>query len=292
MSASIDTLEAPTEVIDFGGLAISWDSRVLRPRAWTAEQARWAAELAGTASAGPILELCCGAGQIGLLAARLSGRPLVQVDRDPVAAEYASRNAAAAGITSDVRCGPMADVLAPGELFDVVVADPPWLRTAEVDDFPDDPVGAVDGGTDGCDLVRDCIDVALAHLAPGGRVLVQVGDLAEVEQARRHVDRHHPGHAVHAVRDRREEGAGGVLVMVGPREGSSEEETEGQVSEVGNLDDVGEIRPEDAVAAHPDDREVQEGATGPNARTGDQDNHDDEVDQDEEEPYAHPEEAE
>ncbi|AJR18161.1 hypothetical protein GUY44_21110 [Pimelobacter simplex] len=45
---------------------------------------------------------------------------------------------------------------------------------------------------------------------------------------------------------------------------------EGQVSEVDNLGDADEIEPSDAVAGHPDDRDVQEGATGPDARTGDQ----------------------
>jgi methylase of polypeptide subunit release factors len=71
--------------VDFEGLEIRTDARVLTPRAWTAAQARWAAELARTAPAGPILELCSGAGHIWLLAARLSGRALVAVDVNPVA---------------------------------------------------------------------------------------------------------------------------------------------------------------------------------------------------------------
>ncbi len=46
----------------------------------------------------------------------------------------------------------------------------------------------------------------------------------------------------------------------------------GQVSEVGNLADAGEVEsPSDAVAGHPTDRDVQEGKAGPNARTGNQD---------------------
>ena len=48
------------EHLDFAGLDIVWDPRVLRPRPWTAEQGRWAAEL-GSGSDGPMLELCCGA---------------------------------------------------------------------------------------------------------------------------------------------------------------------------------------------------------------------------------------
>jgi len=53
---------------------------------------------------------------------------------------------------------------------------------------------------------------------------------------------------------------------------SPEGHQESQVSEVANLDDAGVAQsPSDAVAGHPTDDDVQEGATGPNARTGDQD---------------------
>lgn len=212
MTATTGTRETPVEFTEFDGLEIAWDARVLQPRAWTAEQGRWAAELATTMPTGPILELCCGAGQIGLLAARLSGRPLVQVDRDPAAVAYVRRNAAAAGISSDVRCGAMTEVLAPDELFGVVIADPPWLRTADVARFPDDPPGAVDGGVDGCDLVRMCIDVAMRHLAPGGHVVVQIGDRDELGEVEQHLAQSHPHCGVRAVWDLR---PGGILVHLG-----------------------------------------------------------------------------
>jgi hypothetical protein len=66
--------------VDFEGLLIEYDDRVLVPRPWTAEQSRWAARLIRTGPPGPVLELCAAAGQIGLLAATLSPRPLVSVD--------------------------------------------------------------------------------------------------------------------------------------------------------------------------------------------------------------------
>lgn len=201
-----------TQHAEFAGLDIAWDARVLQPRSWTAEQGEWAAALTGQAQRGPLLELCCGAGHIGLLSARKSGRALVQVDVDPVAAAYARRNAATAGIATDVRCGPMTDVLAPDELFPVVLADPPWLRSADVATFPDDPVAAVDGGVDGCDLIRSCIEVALAHLAPGGHLVLQIGDLVELAEVEAHLERLSSGLTVLEVRDRRPHG---VLVHVG-----------------------------------------------------------------------------
>jgi hypothetical protein len=53
-------------------------------------------------------------------------------------------------------------------------------------------------------------------------------------------------------------------------------ESAGQRSEVGNLEDSDVVFPEDAVAGYPlDDDEggagIQEGAAGPNARTGNED---------------------
>ena len=170
------------QVADFGGLSIEYDERVLAPRAWTAAQSRWAADLIRMAPPGPVLELCAGAGHIGLLAVRLAPRRLVCVDADPVACGFLRRNAAMAGIRVDVREGPMDDALDDDERFAVVIADPPWVPTEEVAGYPEDPVTAIDGGTDGLDLVRGCLDVLDRHLAVAGSALLQVGPGDQVDR--------------------------------------------------------------------------------------------------------------
>ena len=71
--------------LDFAGLHIEYDEHVLEPRPWTAEQSRWAADLIREAPPGPVLELCSGAGHIGLLAVTLAPRSLVCVDVDSTA---------------------------------------------------------------------------------------------------------------------------------------------------------------------------------------------------------------
>ena len=59
----------------FGHLPVVFDARVLRPRPWTVAQSRWAAELMRTTPASAcVLELCAGAGHIGLLALALARR--------------------------------------------------------------------------------------------------------------------------------------------------------------------------------------------------------------------------
>jgi len=170
------------ERVDFGGLAITFDDRVLRPRAWTVAQSRWAAELITAAPPGRVLELCAGAGQIGLLAVSLAPRPLVCVDVDPVACTFLRRNAAEAALDVDVREGPMDEVLAPGEVFAVVLADPPWVRTEETTRFPEDPLRAIDGGPDGLALARRCLHVIGQHLMPGGSAVIQLGSAAQADE--------------------------------------------------------------------------------------------------------------
>jgi len=173
-----------TESIDFGPLQIQYDDRVLRPRPWTAQQSSWAAELVAAAPDGPVLELCCGAGHIGLLTVALAARPLVCVDASEVACDYTRRNAELAGLAAlvEVRHGRLEEALDEHERFAVVIADPPWVPRAQVGRYPEDPVTAIDGGPDGLDLARACLRVAAAHLLPGGSALLQVGTRAQVDR--------------------------------------------------------------------------------------------------------------
>lgn len=188
------------------GLPIRWDARLLRPRPWTAAQGRWAAELAEDAPPGPILELCSGAGHIGLVAARLSGRQLVQVDREPAAAVHARVNADAWGVATDVRTASVEEALAEGEVFPIVVVDPPWLTSEQLTDFPEDPPGAVDGGADGMAALRACMRVAFEHLADRGAVVLQAGHPDQVR--RLFAETTMSGHELVELRDLR---PGGVL---------------------------------------------------------------------------------
>jgi release factor glutamine methyltransferase len=172
-----------TEHLAFGPLTIAFDERVLRPREWTAAQSAWAAELMATAPPGPVLELCSGAGHIGLLAVLVSSRPLVCVDASAVACDYARANAVAAGIADrvEVREGRLETAVRDDELFPVVIADPPWVPAADTGRFPEDPLTAIDGGADGLDVARACLAVVDRHLAPGGSAVLQVGTTAQVD---------------------------------------------------------------------------------------------------------------
>lgn len=168
--------DVPATTIRFGSLDIAYDDRVLVPREWTTLQSQWARDLLETAPPGPVLELCSGVGHIGLLAVEQSDRRLVCVDLDPVACEYAVGNARAAGRSDLVEVRNLAlGAFATDEVFPVIVADPPWVRRAEVDRFPEDPVLAIDGGDDGLDLARECVTVIDGHLHEQGAAVLQIG---------------------------------------------------------------------------------------------------------------------
>ncbi|MGN6574790.1 MAG: methyltransferase [Nocardioides sp.] len=176
---------APTaRSVRFGPLDIAYDERVLEPRAWTLHQSEWAAEVLAGAPAGPLLELCSGAGQIGLAAAVLAGRDAVLVDASAVACEFARANAASAGLAgrTDVRHAPMTEALAAGERFGLVLADPPYIPSAGTSTFPEDPLSAIDGGGDGLDLARMCLTVTARHLDPGRALLLQLRDEEQADR--------------------------------------------------------------------------------------------------------------
>lgn len=204
----------PTSTMEFGPLRISYDARVLRPRPWTFHQSSWAAELAATAPPGPLLELCCGAGQIGLATVSQSRRRLVCVDVDPVACEYTRLNAELAGLADllEIRTGLLEERVRPGEAFAGVIADPPWVPHTEVVRYPEDPVTAIDGGPDGLDLARACIATAAGHLKPGGFAVLQVGTREQADRLAGELDGYGEGLRLREVREFER----GVLIRLDP----------------------------------------------------------------------------
>lgn len=174
-------------MIEFGGLTIRFDGNVLAPRPWTLEQSRWAIEVAADVPDGAVLELCAGVGQIGLVVGRATGRLLVQVDVDERACALARANAADAHVDSDVRCGDAEAVLADGERFPLVLADPPYIPSGRTDRYDGDPELAIDGGDDGLELARRCLRATAVHLTDDGRALLQLGGPAQAHDLAREV---------------------------------------------------------------------------------------------------------
>lgn len=171
-----------SKLTTFGSLRIAFDDRVLRPREWTTAQSQWAADLLPDLPPGAVLELCAGAGQIGLLAVAGTTRPLVCVDASEAASDLTRANAQAAGLGArvEVRNARLEEAVGPDERFPLIIADPPWVPRAETGGFPEDPLTAIDGGDDGLDVARACLRVVDDHLAAAGSALLQLGTAEQV----------------------------------------------------------------------------------------------------------------
>lgn len=191
-AVTVDVEQVRTELIEFGSLSIQYDERVLRPRRWTTAQSAWASALLRTAPDGPVLELCAGVGHIGLLAMVGQDRPLVLVDSSDVACEHAAANVERASLPGpvDIRCGQMDDLIADEERFALIIADPPWVPSGETGEHVDDPLHAIDGGADGLDLVRTCLEIVGGHLADDGSAVLQLGGLDQVAAVSDHLTDH------------------------------------------------------------------------------------------------------
>ncbi len=198
----------------FGDLDVVFDGRVLRPRAWTTAQSYWAADLLRDAPEGPVLELCAGVGQIGLLATAGTPRPLVLVDLDENACDLAEQNARTARPDApvEVRRARVEEALGLEERFVGIIADPPWVPSEGTHRFPEDPLVAIDGGADGMDVAWACIDVAGEHLQEQGWLLIQLGTAAQADAVHERLSSA-PERGLKMV-EVREYGENGVLVNV------------------------------------------------------------------------------
>ncbi|CAM5492794.1 Release factor glutamine methyltransferase OS=Afipia felis OX=1035 GN=prmC PE=3 SV=1 [Afipia felis] len=133
-----------------------------------------------------------GTGSGAILLALLSELPNAQgigTDINPDALRTAAHNAAALGMsgrTGFVACDYAAALRGP---FDLIVSNPPYIPSRDIDDLAievraHDPRLALDGGADGLAAYRAIIPAAFERLAPGGVVVVEVGQGQDIDVAR------------------------------------------------------------------------------------------------------------
>ncbi|MCC8190667.1 MAG: peptide chain release factor N(5)-glutamine methyltransferase [Planctomycetes bacterium] len=139
---------------------------------------------AAPVAAAPVaaLDLGTGSGCVAVaLAAHLPGATVTAVDASARALAVAKRNAAAAGVSDRVtfRQGDWFAGCRPGEVFDVILSNPPYLVEGDDSIWPEvrayDPPAALYGGKDGLDCYRRIIPDAPQWLAPDGQLFFEVG---------------------------------------------------------------------------------------------------------------------
>ena len=131
-----------------------------------------------------VLDLGTGSGAIAVcLAKDHDVAEIVAVDISPVALDLARFNAARHGVANRIRFLPgdlFAPVKASLDTFDLIVSNPPYIRTGELSLLAPEirewePTIALDGGADGTDTYRHIIGEGHRYLVPGGSIVLEIG---------------------------------------------------------------------------------------------------------------------
>jgi release factor glutamine methyltransferase len=168
----------------FGPLRLAVGPGVFVPRPETEGLAdRAAAHLRAVPAARPVaVDLCTGSGAIACyLAAQVPGARVLATELDPGALAWARGNAERFGV--ELLAGDLDEPLPP-ELagrVDVLCANVPYVPSGAIGTLPVDvrdhePRLALDGGPDGLDVLRRLAARAGHWLAPGGRLLCEIGE--------------------------------------------------------------------------------------------------------------------
>ena len=167
---------------EFFGHAFAVDARVLVPRPETELVVE--AALAALPEGGRALDLCTGSGAIAIsLALGRPGARLVATDVSEGALELARENARRLGAVVELAHGDLWAAVHEGERFDVIVANPPYVPTKELEglsrEVRREPCIALDGGGDGLALLRRIVAGAPAHLVAGGTLILEMHESHE-----------------------------------------------------------------------------------------------------------------
>jgi release factor glutamine methyltransferase len=185
-----EPLQQITGSTSFCGFEIAVNRAVLVPRPETellAEKA-WESLNADPQSAKPegasVLDLGTGSGCLAIAVAKKCAQArVVATDASPEALQCARANVERNSVASRIefRLGDGFQTLKSGERFDLIVSNPPYIPTAEIETLQPEvrdwePRLALDGGADGLDWYRRIATEAKAFLARTGSVMVEFGD--------------------------------------------------------------------------------------------------------------------
>ncbi|MFO0573321.1 MAG: HemK/PrmC family methyltransferase [Polyangia bacterium] len=138
-------------------------------------------DAATTAAGGPVVvDVGTGSGAVAL-ALKHSRRELrvLAIDRSPEALAVAADNAARLDLAVEFLEGDLLAPLPADVRPDVIVANLPYIPTAEIaglmPEVRSEPHAALDGGPDGLELIRRLVRQAAERLQPGGALLLELG---------------------------------------------------------------------------------------------------------------------
>ena len=172
--------KSSNKTFHYNGLIIELHSEVYEP----AEDTFQLLEILDVNECDGVLEIGTGCGIIALECAR-RGAKVVCTDINPHAVELTqsnySKNLSLLKGNVEVRCGDLFSVVKPGELFDVVIFNPPYLPTHAKDRIGDSGWFdvATDGGATGLVVTKRFIEGLHKHLNKNGRAYFVFSSLSD-----------------------------------------------------------------------------------------------------------------
>jgi len=170
----------------FCGLDMTVNCHVLIPRPETELLAEAGWQFLSTRNSQPsaALDFGTGSGCIAIaLAVKCPAVRIVALDISTEALAVATENATRNSVTAciEFRHGDGFAALKSEERFDLIVSNPPYIASAEIETLqPEvrdhDPRHALDGGTDGLDFYRRLAIESPVFLKPDGKLMVEFGD--------------------------------------------------------------------------------------------------------------------
>jgi release factor glutamine methyltransferase len=176
-----EPLQQLTGEVSFFGLRFRVDRTALIPRPETEELVDHALRMVPRERPTRCLDLGTGAGVIAVCLARfLPKTDVTAVDISTEALELAAGNASLHGVNDRITFL-HSDWFAQVEgRFDLIAANPPYVATSAIEQLAQEirdhePRRALDGGADGLGALRILTEEAPQHLAPEGRLVLEVG---------------------------------------------------------------------------------------------------------------------
>jgi release factor glutamine methyltransferase len=171
---------------EFYGYRFCVNKAVLIPRPETEHLVEvvinWVEENCGKEEELHLLEHGTGSGALAITLALLLPRSQVwATELSPKALRVARSNAAIHKVQQRIKFikSNFWENLPSGQLFQVIVSNPPYIPSAEIKNLPPDvrqePLLALDGGQDGLDAYRTLLEGLPRYLAPGGLFAVECG---------------------------------------------------------------------------------------------------------------------
>lgn len=170
----------------FCGLELAVNRHVLVPRPETEllAEAGWTFLSTHNPQPSTALDFGTGSGCLAIaLAVKSPDARVHALDLSADALEIAKQNAARHQVLQRIQfvCGDGFAALPEGNRFDLIISNPPYVATAEIESLePEvrdyDPRSALDGGADGLDFYRRFAAEARPFLQTGGRLMLEFGD--------------------------------------------------------------------------------------------------------------------